>query len=92
MRIFQLYFVKERRRRCKGNSISPGVVDTGVGVPLRVNTAGRYVLGAAAFDATGGPPLSRRATQSAPWLSKGSELLRPEMANGGIFFRAPGMV
>ena len=56
----------------------------GAEVPLRVDTAGRFVSGAPPFAAKGGPPLGCWATQSASWLSEESELLRPKIANGGV--------
>ena len=60
----------------------------GAEVPLRVNTACRYVLGAVSFDAKGGTQYGRGATQSAPRLSKDNELLLKQRADGGFL---PGL-
>ena len=40
---------------------------------------------AASFDVKRGPPLGCGVAQSVPWFSRGNEVLRPKMANGGIF-------
>ena len=58
----------------------------GVGLPLRINAAGRLVLGTVSSNTNGGPPLGRGAAQSASRFSKENGIARAEMANGGRFF------
>ena len=54
----------------------------GLDVALRASKVGRRVLGAASFDATGGPRLGCGPTFSASRLPEGSEVLRPDPEDG----------
>ena len=64
----------------------------GAEAPLRLNKAGRYVLGAVSLDAEDGRPLGGGATQSDSRFPKANGLLRTKMANCEIPFQTSRMV
>ena len=55
-----------------------------LGIPLKANAPGHFVLSAISFDFGNARLASRGTTQSAPRFTRDDEVLRPKIRNGGV--------